>query len=305
MLGCRIVDSKEHVHYQKRGMLLQAFRVVFTAGEELRCRQNFGEIMMAASRATDEERKHNHHRTIDRVARLIEEIVYNPGMTFGDLMKKTELPKSTLHGFVEGLLANGWLHEQRDGSQYRLHLGPAVYGLILSSGKVRAGAVSNGDLFELHSKVNAEVYLGVLVGDQLVYVAEAGADPVAGFHPRNVIRRDLLLSAGGKALLASQTQDWIESFLRSRPSENDDLIRDFLAEVRAIRSTGVAQNYTQNRTRFALASVLRNNRGKPAASITVVGSADDLVPRQQEISKELLQAISNWERRESQAREAI
>jgi DNA-binding IclR family transcriptional regulator len=261
--------------------------------------------MMAPPKNTDEERNHNHHRTIDRVARLIEEIVYRPGMTFSELMKITDLPKSTLHGFVEGLLANGWLYEQRDGSQYRLHLGPAVYGLILSSGKVRAGTVSNGDLYELHAKVGAEVYLGVLLGHQLVYVAEAGADPVAGFHPRNVIRRELLRSAGGKALLASQPQAWIENFLRARPSESDDLIRDFLAEARDIRATGVAQNFTQNGTRFALASVLRDSGGKPVASVTVVGSADDLVPRRKEISKELLQHVTRWERRESEAREAI
>lgn len=260
---------------------------------------------MAPAKNAEEERNHNHHRTIDRVARLIEEIVYRPGMTFGELMKVTDLPKSTLHGFVEGLLANGWLYEQRDGSQYRLHLGPAVYGLILSSGKVRAGAISNGDLYELHTKVEAEVYLGVLTGHQLVYVAEAGADPVAGFHPRNVIRRDLLQSAGGKALLASQPQVWIEDFLRKRTSESDDLIRDFLGEVRDIRATGVAQNFTQNGKRFALASVLRNNGGKPIAAVTIVGPADDLIPRRDQIARELLQHLTRWERRESEAREAI
>ncbi|EJJ28553.1 transcriptional regulator [Rhizobium sp. CF142] len=260
---------------------------------------------MAPPKKTDEERNHSPHRTIDRVARLIEEIVYRPGMTFGELLKVTDLPKSTLHGFVEGLLANGWLYGQRDGSQHRLHLGPAVYGLILSSGKVRAGSVSNGDLYELHAKVDAEVYLGVLVGHQLVYVAEAGADPVAGFHPRNVIRRELLRSAGGKALLASQPQTWIENFLRARPSESDDLIRDFLAEARDIRATGVAHNFTQNGTRFALASVLRDSGGKPVASVTVVGPADSLVARREEIAKELLQYIARWERRETEAREAI
>jgi len=269
------------------------------------CRTTSLEPRMTPLNGKGDNREHNHHRTIDRVARVMEEVVFRPGMTFGELMKVVDMPKSSLHGFVEGLLANGWLHEQQDGSQYRLYLGPAVYGLILTSGKVRAGTVSNGDLFELQAQVKAEVYLGVLVGNELVYVAEAGADPVAGFHPRNAIRRDLLRSAGGKALLATQPRDWIENFLRGRPPEHSDLIAEFLSEVRDIRAGGIAYNRTQNGTRFAMAAVMHSIGGKPAASITVVGPVDELFHRRSEIAEAMKVHIAGWERRESHSREAI
>ena len=75
------------------------------------------------------------HRTVDRVTRILEEVVYRPGMTFGDLSHTVDAPKSSVHGFVSGLLAQGWLHEA-DG---RFYLGPAVYALTLAGGHIRAG----------------------------------------------------------------------------------------------------------------------------------------------------------------------
>lgn len=210
---------------------------------------------MKAPAAASDERTHNHHRTIDRVVRILEEVVHRPGTTFGELARILEMPKSSLHGFVKGLLANGWLHEQQDGSQYRLFLGPGVYSLILTSGQIRAGMVSNADLHELQEKVRAEVYLGVLVGDQLVYVAEAGSDPVAGFHPRHIIRRELLQSAGGKALLASKAEGWLTDFLRRRQMRRAISSVNFfrkcatfatLASRRTILRTGLAMHLRQS-----------------------------------------------------------
>lgn len=260
---------------------------------------------MTSSSAPPEERAHNNHRTIDRVVQILEAVVHRPGTTFGELSRSLDMPKSTLHGFLNGLLANGWVYEQQDGSQYRLFLGPGVYGLILNSGQIRAGMVSNGDLYELQAKIKAEVYLGVQVGDQLIYVAEAGADPIAGFHPRHFIRRELLQSAGGKALLSAHSEPWLTDFLRKRPSTASDVISDFLSEVREIRATRIAKNYTQNRTRYALASPLRDSTGKAIASLTVVGSVEDILPRENDIIAQMLGHIDQWQRRDLQPREAI
>src|SRR6266550_8022222 len=88
------------------------------------------------------------HRTVDRVTRILEMVVYRPGMTFAELARTLDAPKSSVHGFISGLLANGWLYEQ-DRSFY---LGPAVYGLTLASGHIRAGLVTHADLATLHEE---------------------------------------------------------------------------------------------------------------------------------------------------------
>ena len=128
------------------------------------------------------------HRTVDRVTRILEEVVYKPGMTFAELVRALGAAKSSVHGFMQGLLANGWLYED----QGRYYLGPAVYGLTLASGHIRAGLVTHADLEALHAEVGTAVFLGVQAGDHLVYVAETGSDSVADFEARSDIRRPAL-----------------------------------------------------------------------------------------------------------------
>jgi DNA-binding IclR family transcriptional regulator len=68
------------------------------------------------------------HRTVDRVTRGLEEVVDKPGMTFAELVRALGAAKRSVHGFMGGLLANGWLYDE----QRRFYLGPAVYGLTLA-----------------------------------------------------------------------------------------------------------------------------------------------------------------------------
>ncbi|MFE3828480.1 helix-turn-helix domain-containing protein, partial [Streptomyces sp. NPDC059092] len=92
------------------------------------------------------DRGPQNHRTIDRVTRIIEEVVYSPGLTFADLHRSLDAPPSSVHGFIRGLLAAGWIHQ--DGN--RFHAGPALYGLTLASGSFRAGQVTDADITAIH-----------------------------------------------------------------------------------------------------------------------------------------------------------
>src|ERR1700741_3601942 len=108
------------------------------------------------------------HRTIDRVTRILEEVVYNPGMTFAELVRALDAAKSSVHGFISGLLAKGWLYQE----QHRFYLGPAVYGLTMASGHIRAGLVTHEDLVALERETGVAAFLGVQAGDHLIYIAE-------------------------------------------------------------------------------------------------------------------------------------
>src|SRR5262249_39967175 len=123
------------------------------------------------------------HRTIDRVTRILEEVVYNPGLTFSDLVKVLGAAKSSVHGFISGLLANGWLYSDQGG----FYLGPAVYGLTLATGHIRAGVVTYEDLAKLNEATGLAVFLGVPAGDHLIYVGDAGSDAVAIFEAQTNI----------------------------------------------------------------------------------------------------------------------
>ena len=241
------------------------------------------------------------HRTVDRVTHILETVVYQPGITIAELARTLAAPKSPVYGFVRGLLAKGWLYEQ----DHRVYLGPAVYGLTLASGHIRAGLITQADLAALYEDTGVAVFLGVQAGDHLVYVAEVGSDALSGFEARSDIRRPLLATAGGKALLAARSEAEREAYLRRRRPEEAELVEAFLADYEEIRRTRIATNLRLSGTRFAIATTVRNQSGDVVASITLVGPAADLQPRRQELARELLRHVDSWPQRLVTPREAI
>ncbi|KAK67220.1 transcriptional regulator, IclR family, C-terminal domain protein [Bordetella bronchiseptica MO211] len=241
------------------------------------------------------------HRTVDRVTQILEEVVYRPGMTFADLVRALGAAKSSVHGFIRGLLAKGWLYED----DHRFYLGPAVYGLTLASGHIRAGSVTHEDLMALHEETGLAVFLGVQAGDHLIYIAEAGSDPVAGFEARSNIRRTLLSTAGGKALLAAKSPSERESYLRRRPQEEGGMVDAFLAELDSISRTSIATNLNPARMRFGLATVVRSRSGDVVATVTLVGPAAEIQPRLPKLSNVLVKHADAWARRSAKPREVI
>jgi len=252
-----------------------------------------------APRAT--ARVPQNHRTVDRVTRILEEVVYRPGMTFAELARALEAPKSSVHGFISGLLAKGWLYELN----HQFYLGPAVYGLTLASGHIRAGLVTHADLVALHEATGLAVFLGVQAGDHLIYVAEAGSDAVAGFEARSNIRRTLLVTAGGKALLAERPDAEREQYLRRRGSEEAELIELFLHEFEGIRKTRIATNVRLSGTRYAIGMAVHNQQGEAVAAVTLVGPTPQLQPRLKKLSDLLIKHVDSWANRAVSPREAI
>jgi DNA-binding IclR family transcriptional regulator len=241
------------------------------------------------------------HRTVDRVTQILEEVVYHPGMTFAELVRALGAAKSSVHGFIRGLVAKGWLYEE----QHRFYLGPAVYSLTLASGHIRAGLVTHEDLAALHEETRVAVFLGVQAGDHLIYVGEAGSDDAAGFEARSNIRRTLLVTAGGKALLAERPQAERESYLRRRSAEEAELVDRFFAEYDQIKRTRIATNLGQRGTRFGIGTTVHDRSGAAVASITLVGPTADVQPRLQKLSKVLLRHVDAWSQRSVTPREAI
>lgn len=92
------------------------------------------------------------HRTIDRVTQILEEVVHQPGISFAELTRALDAPKSSVHGFIRGLQAKGWLYE----NNRQFYLGPAIYGLTLAGGHIPAGQVTQADLDALHKETGTQ-----------------------------------------------------------------------------------------------------------------------------------------------------
>lgn len=241
------------------------------------------------------------HRTVDRVTRILEEVVYRPGMSFSELARAIDAPKSSVHGFISGLLARGWIYEV----DHCFYLGPAVYALTLASGHIRAGSVTHEQLEALHAEAGTAVFLGIQAGDHLIYIAEVGSDPVAGFAARSDIRRRLLATAGGKALLAAKSDVERETYLRRRSPDDAEMVQRFLEELAGIRSSRLAVNIRESGKRFAIATVLRDQAGDAVSSVTLVGSTADMQPREKALGEILLRHVDSWRKNAVKSRVAI
>jgi len=252
----------------------------------------------AAPRA---RREPQNHRTIDRVTRILEEVVYKPGMTFAELVRALGAAKSSVHGFIGGLLASGWLYEEN----HRFYLGPAVHGLTLASGHIRAGLVTQADLEKLHKDTGVAVFLGVRTGNHLIYIAEAGSDDITGFEARTNIRRTLLATAAGKALLAAQSDTDRIDYLRRCGAEEAELVEPFLSEYATICKTRLAINVRHRGLRYAIATTVLNQAGRAVAAITLVGPTADLQPRAKRLGQILLKHVDAWAQRTVTPREPI
>ena len=240
------------------------------------------------SSTADLPRGPQNHRTVDRATQILEEVTYLPGITFAELARALDAPKSSVHGFVRGLLAKGWLYE----IDKRFYLGPAIYGLTLASGQMQAGSVTQDDLGKLHELTGLSVFLGVQAGDYLIYVSVAGADEQSRYTARTRLRRGLLDAAGGKALLAEKSDAARDSYLRRRGPDEAEKVSQFLAEFRDIKQTGIATNYRHGGAQFALATVVRNQFGEAVSEITLVGPTADAEPREAELRKALLECVN-------------
>jgi DNA-binding IclR family transcriptional regulator len=247
------------------------------------------------------QRVPQHHRTVDRITQIVETVVYRPGIRFTELVRALDAPMGSVHGFISGLLANGWLYEQ----DHRFYLGPAVYALTLASGNIRAGLVTHEDLVALHDETGVAAFLGVQAGDHLVYVAEVGSEQLAGFAAQSDIRRPLLRTAGGKALLAARPAVEREAYLRRQMAEDADAVDEFLADYDQIGRTRIATHVHLSGARFAIATTVLNRSGDAVASVTLVGPTSDLKPRMEELARVLLRRVNSWSQRSMTPREAI
>jgi DNA-binding IclR family transcriptional regulator len=235
------------------------------------------------------------------MTQLLEAVVYRPGVTFSELARALKAPKGSVHGLISGLLATGWLYQDA----HRYYLGPAVYALTLSSGNIRAGLVTHDDLAALHEETRAAAFLGVQLGDHLVYIAEVGSEQLAGFAAQSDIRRPLLRTAGGKALLAARPPAEREAFLRRQMEGDPEAVDEFLADFEEIRRSRVATHVRLSGTRLAIATTVTNRSGDAVGSVTLVGPTSELDPRKAELTRLLRRRVDAWSKRSAAPREAV
>lgn len=239
-----------------------------------------------------------HHRTVDRVAEILETVTGAPGgLTLSALALRLGAPVSSIQKLVNGLVATGYLAEV----ELRYHLGPAVHVLAMRSGDSPARHVRHADLDRVHAAAGAPVLLAIRVGHDAVYVDWAGTDEPFDYALGRRLRSPLMDTGAGRVLMAHmpppERREWVTATFG--PDEPGAL--DALRTAAAIRADGVVRGESGPvmPTVQAVAAPVRDTEGRVLAAVSIAhhrpGTEDELG----HYEALLRGATAAWERRDT------
>ncbi|PRZ44129.1 IclR family transcriptional regulator [Antricoccus suffuscus] len=233
------------------------------------------------------------HRTVERITRILEEVASaRGGRTLADLARALDAPKSSVQGFVNGLIDAGYIEEQ----DRRYFIGPAIYMVATQANRLPVRAITHADLVALSDALGCSALLGVLVGRNLVYIDRAGGHPSLSYLIRTQPRRPTLRTAGGRVLVAGLDPDTLHEFLERE--DDQELVESFLSDLEQIRTSGLSvAEHSISPNASAVATAIRGPGGNPVAALVLAGTSDTILPRLDELGARAKQEAAGWSRR--------
>ena len=227
--------------------------------------------------ANSNEAKQATTRTLLRGLTLLEMISEaRDGATVTDLAAGAGLDKGTTSRLLSTLRDAGWAYQSPDDRRYRL----AGKALSLShdyTNRVDLRALAMPLLSELRDEWNETVHLGVIEGNEVVYVERL--EPQATVQVVSIVgqRMPIASTAMGKAFLSALPVEEME-----RRAKEQELIRrtehsitdpdEFLADLVKSGRRGYAVDREENDTEIiCVGSAVTDMTGRPIATISVSG----------------------------------
>ena len=189
-------------------------------------------------------------------------------LTIGEVAARLGVHRSTASRLLAALERHGLL--ESTGPGYRLGLGVvSLAGLVLN--RFPARAIARDVLRDLRDATGETAYLGLLDGQEVVYIDQASSPHVAVNADWVGYRQPLTAGASGALLLAFQPPELIAELLRA---SGDRVGRDVPTELdlAAIRRRGYLARVSDDAEGGAGVAVpVRDHRGAIVAALSVWG----------------------------------
>lgn len=218
-------------------------------------------------------------RTLARGLILLEMISEaRDGATVTDLAGEAGLDKGTASRLLATLRDAGWAYQSPEDRRYRL----AGKALALSHGytnRVDLRALAMPLLAELRDTWNETVHLGVIEGDEVVYVERLESTAPVQVVSTVGQRMPIANTAMGKAFLSMLPEDEMvrrasELPLEARTGYSLVRLQAFLADLRKSRGRGYAIDHMENQLEvICVGSAVTDVTARPIATISVSGPA--------------------------------
>lgn len=190
-----------------------------------------------------------------------------------ELSRRSGLPKSTAHRLAEQLCALGWLERNYRGYRVGMRLFE-LGGLAIGHHQLREAALPH--LHALANRARAAVQLGVLDGDEVVYLERTVVGPDR-LPTRPGARMPAYCTGLGKAMLAYDELAAEQVFDSELPGRTASTITsaEHLGDVLdGIRSSGVAFDLQESFEGLGCVAAPIRSAGRAIAAVSVTAPID-------------------------------
>lgn len=197
-----------------------------------------------------------------------------------ELARRTDLPKATVHRICADLVAARLLTSSPAG--YRLGRGLFELGMRAAAERTLL-ELAMPFMQDLFTRTGETVHLGVLDGDEVVYVGKVGGHRAARAPSRIGGRMPLHCTGIGKALLAYSDRATVDRILAGplvRRTPRTLVVPGLLhKQLNQVRETGVAYEYEESAIGVVcVAAPILSADDRPLAALSITGPATRFQP---------------------------
>lgn len=220
-------------------------------------------------------------------------------MTFSDLVRQSELSKSTVHRILNILIDEQMIQHHKPMKVYLL--GPKAFEMLKQAyGGYDLQALAVDGMMELQKVTGRNISISVIEGDYAVVLRTFDSSDSFGGHSRPGLREPLHVCAAGKALVAHLPTALFDAKFEkydffSRTTQTITSIDAFRSELERVRERGYA---TSDREEYdyicGIAAPIFNYVGEVIASINVWGTTEETSLEQlEQYAKKLVLVTQN------------
>ncbi|WP_181447605.1 MULTISPECIES: IclR family transcriptional regulator [unclassified Rhodococcus (in: high G+C Gram-positive bacteria)] len=229
------------------------------------------------------------HPTVNRVVLILETVAAEPnGLTLSALARHIDVPKSTVHTLVNGLLSTSFLEEQTG----LLSLGPAVEQLASSrGGHQQLRRLAHEELLTLSANTDETAHMSIRAGDSVIIIDQVESTQPIRYTVALRAPRPLLTTSTGKLFLAELGPAELETVLADLGQTKSPAGAVIREQRNDIRSRGVAYNLEESVSGVCtVGAAVRGASGSLVGGLVVAGPADRVRPKLDKIEPMLRQA---------------
>lgn len=197
-----------------------------------------------------------------------------------ELAKKLGLAKSNVHRIIQTFVHRGYVRRNDDPPRYECTLRLFELGTVLAE-RLDIRAAASPHLISLAERTSESVYLSILEGREVLYIDKVESSQPIRAYARTGGRAPLHCAATGKALLAYQSDEFLESLfpLTKYTPKTITTLAAMRKELNQIRSRGYAVNNGEWRSMvLGVAAPIFGLSRRPVAALSISGPMDRLKP---------------------------